>query len=413
MVAFRRNKALNFPNVSPLGNRKLFLVGASADAGPSYYAAVGATIVVAGMILWMTYRTLLSSSSSAVNLATASSVLSYSAALTTIRCLTTPGCFPSLQCRSKTAPQKIQRRKKWEEQSFCIDDLKVRQNDCLVYSIGIHDSWEWEEKMARLFGCKVFAFDPTQKYDTNLAPGVQFHSLGLQGVGTDMTATHGIEYAAIPPDKLRTLDQLMAQFGHTKIDVLMMDCEGCEWGVLRQMWCGTTTPQVDQMVVEMHFQKSLGLANERDVMVAAEAILCMKDARLGITSLEVSGADRRDSEWYAQDVITVVQDTPTFLLNAAFRRIPDNEPLPQELLTTWAHDSQVWFTAREKCLPAQDRLPPAQRANPPPNVKKLCDDYAAKEKIMTDATKAYNDVVRRRAIFDTYERYPEPPAAAP
>jgi Methyltransferase domain len=418
MVALRR-KALNNSNIKQ-----------RCQQAGLYHGIIIAVVSWVLLLLWLLthrtpswsansllFRSLLSDGTGS-STSSSSSYLSYSAALTTIRCLTTPGCFPSLQCRSKTFPQKIQRRKKWEEQSFCIDDLKLRQNDCLVYSIGIHDSWEWEEKMAKLFGCQVFAFDPTQTYAQDLAPGVQFHSLGLQGVGTDMTATHGIEYAAIPSTKLRTLDQLMAQFGHTKLDVLMLDCEGCEWGVLRQMWCDTgkhtkKAPNVDQMVIEMHFQKSLGLANDRDVLVAAEAILCMKDARWGITSMELSGADRRDSEWYARDVSSVLQDTPTFLLNAAFRRIPDQDPLPHQLLEVWAHHSQVWFTAREKCLPALDKLPADQRNSPPPDVKALCDDYAAMGVNMNVATHAYRNVVRERAVFDEYERYPEPSATIP
>ena len=328
--------------------------------------------------------------------------LSYTSALTTIRCLTTPGCFRSLKCRSKTDPQKIQRKKKWEEQSFCIDDLN--RHDCIVYSFGIHDSWEWEAKMAKLFGCQVFAFDPTQNYDRDLAPGLKFYSLGLQGAGADVSKTHGIEYASIPKHKLRTLDQIMKDLGHSSLDLLMLDCEGCEWGVLRQMWCHDT-PNVDQMVIEMHFQKSLGLANEQDVHMAAEAILCMEEARWGVTSMEQSGADRRDSEFYAPQVSKVLQDAPTFLLNAAFRRIPENELLPHELLEVWAHHSQVWFTAREKCLAAKDKE--RKSPNSSPSVTKLCDDYTAKEKILNKATKAYRDVVHTRAIFDVHERYDE------
>lgn len=328
--------------------------------------------------------------------------LSYAAALTTIRCLTTPGCFRSLKCRSKKTPQKIQRKKKWEEQSLCIEDL--HKDNCIVYSFGIHDSWEWEAKVAKLFGCQVFAFDPTQNYERDLAPGLKFYSLGLQGAGADVSKTHGIEYASIPKDKLRTLDRIMKDLGHSKLDVLMLDCEGCEWGVLRQMWCNDM-PNVDQMVIEMHFQKSLGLENEQDVHMAAEAILCMEQARWGITSLEKSGADRRDSEFYAPEVSKVLQDTPTFLLNAAFQRIPETEPLPHELLEVWAHHSQVWFTAREKCLDAKGKL--SDKENLPPSVKKLCDDYNAKEKIMNKATKAYSDVVHTRAVFDKHERYDE------
>ena len=69
--------------------------------------------------------------------------------------------------------------------------------------------------------------------------------------------------------------------------------------------------------------------------------------------MEKSGADRRDSEFYAPDVSKVLQDSPAFLLNAAFQRIPDNEPLPHQIMENLAHHSEIWYTARQKCLLAE------------------------------------------------------------
>jgi hypothetical protein len=63
----------------------------------------------------------------------------YESSLSTLRCLATPNCFPSSQCRTGI-PKKIQRRKKWEEHSLCTDDV-LQKKDCLVYSFGIHTSW--------------------------------------------------------------------------------------------------------------------------------------------------------------------------------------------------------------------------------------------------------------------------------
>jgi hypothetical protein len=198
-----------------------------------------------------------------------------------------------LHCRSKSPPKRIQRQKKWEEQAFCTQDLwdaAERNKGCLVYSFGIHTSVEWEEKVARLFGCDVHAFDPTMDHPTNIASGVTFHKLGLQAAGTDMSATHGTDYTAIDPTLLLPLDGIMDQLGHTgrKLDVLMLDCEGCEWGVLRSMMCGydghskgpnRTNSVVDQIIVEMHFQKNLGILTEEDAFVAAEAVVCMEQER--------------------------------------------------------------------------------------------------------------------------------------
>ena len=193
---------------------------------------------------------------------------SYASAIFILKCLTTPGCFPSLNCKSGV-PQRIQRRKHWEEQAFCVED--VRRNDCLVYSFGIHTSWEWEAKMAKLFGCQVYAFDPTMNHPKQLDNGVTFHQWGLQAAGTNMSATHSNEYQAIDPSRLYSLDDIMQRLGHAnrQLDILMLDCEGCEWGALRQLMCDGTSHTVNQIVVEMHFQKNLGLLNEADVLGAA------------------------------------------------------------------------------------------------------------------------------------------------
>ena len=116
--------------------------------------------------------------------------------------------------------------------------VEARNNRCLVYSFGVHDSTEWEQKMAKEFGCDVYAFDPTSKFATeDVAPGVKFYKLGLQGSDVDVSQTHSALYDAIDPSKLRTLGDIRVMLGHTtrQVDVLRLDCEGCEWGVLKQL----------------------------------------------------------------------------------------------------------------------------------------------------------------------------------
>lgn len=172
-------------------------------------------------------RKSMNGTSEAVSMIQASANVSYTSALATLSCFTTPGCFPSAKCLSGAEPQKLARKKKWEEQSFCIEDLKASP-DCLVYSFGIEHSTEWEEKMASLFNCEVHAFDPTMNHPTNIAPGVTFHKLGLQADGTDMAATHATEYEAIDPSLLLTLPEILKRLGQENrtIDVMMLDCEG-------------------------------------------------------------------------------------------------------------------------------------------------------------------------------------------
>jgi Methyltransferase domain len=269
----------------------------------------------------------------------------YSSALSTLRCLATPNCFPSSKCRSGV-PQKIQRAKKWEEHALCTDDV-LKQKDCLVYSFGIHTSWEWEEKMAHLLHCEVHAFDPTMNHPTNLAPGVTFHKLGLQADGTDLSKTHAFEYDAIDPKLLLTLGQIMARLGHVgrKLDVLALDCEGCEWGALNQLACSGESALVDQLFLELHFQKDLGLSNQVDVMKAAQGIDCLWKHRWHVVSIESSGASTENWD-YAEGVTQVIYDGG-FLLYLSLQRIPEHLPRPTDHLEQAIHAVRKRARAKE------------------------------------------------------------------
>lgn len=164
-------------------------------------------------------------------------------AVNTLRCLTTPGCYPKVPCSNrKESPAKLPVKSTWEEHSFCVHDLNLSahliannssdsENDdppCIVYSFGLYNSIDWESKMANAFHCQVFAFDPTSTlFNSTPAVGVKFYKLGLQGVGADVSSTKAAQYDVIDPLSLRTLGQIVKMLGHQgkQIDVLRLDCE--------------------------------------------------------------------------------------------------------------------------------------------------------------------------------------------
>lgn len=259
--------------------------------------------------------------------------LLYQSALSTLSCFIAPKCYPRYKC-AEGLPAKLQRRKKWEEMSFCTKDLVSRQKQlqrtasdggvaekCLVYSFGIERSTEWEEKMAKIFGCEVHAFDPT--VDHKDTPFVTFHKLGLQGSGT-MKTTNGVEYGAIEPSRLLSLGEIMERLGHVgrMVDVLMMDCEGCEWGVLHQLACRSDggSKVVGQLLLEAHFQQVLGLATEEDVVMAADAINCLRRDGWGMVTQEKAGCDPRNAN--VTRGIDQILPHEYFLMYTAMQRLP-------------------------------------------------------------------------------------------
>eukprot|EP00804_Cyclotella_cryptica_P004644 CCRYP_006945-RA/>CCRYP_006945-RA protein AED:0.14 eAED:0.14 QI:0/-1/0/1/-1/1/1/0/340 len=260
-------------------------------------------------------------------------------AVNAMRCMILPGCYPDVRCGDGSEPMKLPQGKTWEQHSFCTDDLaassdkrQVQKEKCLVYSFGVHDSTEWEQKVAREFGCDVFAFDPTSDFESNVAPGVTFHKLGLQGVGVDVSKTHSSLYSALDPAKLRSLGDIRRMLGHEnrQVDVLRLDCEGCEWGVLKQLACSDDSRMVDQLMVEMHFQKNLGIATDDDLLIAADAITCLEEKRWGLVSMEFSGCDPIDADYIPSMLKLIKRDFLYMLLYATFRRIPVEEQLYKE-----------------------------------------------------------------------------------
>ncbi len=70
--------------------------------------------------------------------------------------------------------------------------------------------------------------------------GVTFHSVGVGSPSTD--------------DRLMQLEQIMANLGHTWIDILKMDIEGSEWDLFHDLFNRPkATLPATQLLVEFHF----------------------------------------------------------------------------------------------------------------------------------------------------------------
>jgi hypothetical protein len=139
---------------------------------------------------------------------------------------------------------------------------------CLVYSFGIANEWDFEDNSAREMNCEVHAFDPAadnlQAHLAHSEPNVYFHHLGLSGDGDVKPAAmksnqvYG-EYSG----ELMPLDDIMSSLGHTNrtIDVLKIDCEGCEWAALNDI--ATRSPflleNVCNIYMEVHISTTLGM----------------------------------------------------------------------------------------------------------------------------------------------------------
>jgi FkbM family methyltransferase len=142
----------------------------------------------------------------------------------------------------------------------------------IIYSLGIGEDTSWDEELIAKYGVKVFGFDPTPKSATYVQrknlQNFTFFQIGV--------ADHEGLFKFYPPKnsdyvscsifkqqdlqdkpilvKMMTLDAIMKQLGHEKIDVLKMDIEGAEYGVIEDIIGKSIFPQ--QILVEFHHRFS-------------------------------------------------------------------------------------------------------------------------------------------------------------
>ena len=120
--------------------------------------------------------------------------------------------------------------------------LRAQGADCLIYSVGSFDDFSFEEAITRDVSSarEIHAFDHTVSNPRNKPCGVHFHPWGLGG--------------AREPDgsDLKGLADIVVALGHKgrTIDVLKIDCEGCEWSTYGS-WFDADV-RVDEMLVEIH-----------------------------------------------------------------------------------------------------------------------------------------------------------------
>lgn len=121
---------------------------------------------------------------------------------------------------------------------------------CVVYSIGSHDDWKFEEAIVAGTRCTIETFDCTVRkihMPRHIKHRVRFHKICL---GDSNRTTGGLEFL--------TIGSIMRMLGHDALSLLKMDIEGYEYEVLYSLfrsddsWAYARLPH--QIAIELHYQ---------------------------------------------------------------------------------------------------------------------------------------------------------------
>ena len=130
---------------------------------------------------------------------------------------------------------------KWVCDPYMIAEVP----ECNVVCIGSNNDWGFEEAVYKMNPkCRIYTFDHTIKHNVKNKPEyVNYYAIGLgpQNSGD-----------------IRKMDVLLRTAGllNTTIDILKIDCEGCEYGVYVDFF----TVFIRQILIELH---GVGPKNQR------------------------------------------------------------------------------------------------------------------------------------------------------
>lgn len=143
--------------------------------------------------------------------------------------------------------------------------------DSIVYSFGIGEDASFDLELIRSTACVVHGFDPTPKslewVGNNIEePRFQMHpwALGTEDGTLTLWLPDNPEHVSASlvsaakrsqhsfDAECRNLESVMRELGHKHIDVLKMDIEGAEYGVLESLAKSKGLDHVGQLLVEFH-----------------------------------------------------------------------------------------------------------------------------------------------------------------
>lgn len=197
-------------------------------------------------------------------------------------------CDPHRFIDISTQRMKSRTTHKTNQALFMLDDDELNAGafldedtlpGCVIYSIGINGDFNFEKGVQNLLGhetCEIHIFDMIGDYKDDIPAGLNlhFHHWGityskkalLNGKIKSSQASYegntmnrlSSWFGFEQQNKLKTLEETVKLLGHEHlpaIDVLNIDCNGCEWDIYKD-WFSSDIPRIGQILVDVHRSSS-------------------------------------------------------------------------------------------------------------------------------------------------------------
>ena len=169
----------------------------------------------------------------------------------------------------------------WGGHTLCTP---IKQG-CTFYSFGISTDYSFDSQLGEEFGCTGFAADPTVSHNSSLHPKVTFHQIGAK-------ILHEPEH----PNWFSTsMPALMKWRRDEYVDILKMDCEGCEYSLAKDVLLEDPTffHKIGQFAVEIHVSK-VWIPTTEELYALGKLFELLYDAGLYLAHASVEGCASYD-----------------------------------------------------------------------------------------------------------------------
>lgn len=167
------------------------------------------------------------------------------------------------------------------------------ENSCKFLSFGIRDDPSFDIHLAETWNCRGFAGDPSITHPSKLHPAVTFHNVGLTMLRSN------VEQRKDPSDEwiLTSLPALRQFLGWNDLDIVKIDCEGCEVAMARDILAEDPTflDHVGQISIETHATRTWVNTTEELYYYALQFPL-LEDAGFELIWSDVFGCGRHEHD---------------------------------------------------------------------------------------------------------------------